>query len=69
MKSKKCSCGKTIYFLKTVTGKTMPVTEDQLHEDELSALDNGIDVDFDRSRHISHFADCPDAKTFRRKVG
>ncbi len=67
MNKKICECGKVMRFVKTKNNQTMPVNEDSLHPDELSALDNGMDVDYDPTRHVSHFIDCPEAKKFRRR--
>lgn len=61
------SCGKEIYFLKTLSGKSIPVNGDSLHKNELEAVKNKIEVSFDRTRHVTHFRDCPSAKEFRKK--
>lgn len=56
----KCrACGKEIVFLKTATGKIMPVNKETT---------DAADEYFDKDRHISHFSDCPEAKTFRKKT-
>lgn len=55
----KCkSCGKEIVFLRTSTGKAIPVNKETT---------DAADEYYDKERHISHFADCPAAKDFRRK--
>ena len=51
------SCGEYIVFLKTATGKSMPVDAD--------SVDEGDDQ-FDHTKHVSHFATCPDAGKFRK---
>lgn len=54
------SCRARIVWLKTQSGKNMPVDADSVEpEDEI----------FDRSRHISHFATCPKAAQHRRAKG
>jgi arginine/lysine/ornithine decarboxylase len=51
------SCNQQIVFLKTATGKNMPVDADTVEpSDDL----------FDRSRHKSHFATCPKADKHRK---
>lgn len=52
------SCGAPLVFLKTDTGKLIPV-------DKKTA--DVADEYFDRDRHTSHFATCPDAKKWRKK--
>lgn len=53
------SCRARIVWLKTVTGKNMPVDADTVEAD---------DETFDSSRHVSHFATCPDANQHRRRT-
>ena len=60
------SCKKEIVFLKTKTGKTIPVNADTLTFQEQSALIGRIEVTFDSGHHITHFADCPAAVKFRK---
>ena len=51
------SCRAEIVWLKTTGGKAMPVDAASVQEgDKL----------YSYTRHISHFASCPDAKKFRR---
>lgn len=50
-------CGAPIVFLRTKTRKLIPVNADTVNRD---------DYDFDPSRHVSHFATCPQANEFRR---
>lgn len=53
----KCkSCNAEIIWLKTAAGKNMPVDADTYHGEE----------QFDREKHQSHFATCPDADKFRK---
>lgn len=55
----KCkACGKEIVFLKTEAGKVIPINAETADKDDYA---------FDKSRHISHFSDCPAAKTFRKE--
>lgn len=57
-KVKQCkACGKEIVFLKTNTARAMPVIATTVRID---------DILFDRTRHASHFADCPKANEFRK---
>jgi hypothetical protein len=51
------SCGKEIIFLKTDTGKLIPVDYD---------LSDAADEYFDGEKHTTHFSTCPDAKKFRK---
>lgn len=54
------SCGKTIYWVKTAIGRTMPVSvqadKPDHREPTTSAEGHGV----------SHFADCPDANRWRK---
>jgi hypothetical protein len=51
------SCRQRIVWLQTVNGKNMPVDADTVEaHDEV----------FEQGRHVSHFATCKDADTFRR---
>ena len=56
----KCkSCSKEIVFLKTKSGKTMPVNADTIQ---------GRETVYDHKKgHVSHFSDCPDASKFKSK--
>ena len=57
MKNAKCrSCGSPIAWMKTRTGKHMPV-------DIKTTKPN--DTEYEPKRHISHFATCPQANTWR----
>jgi hypothetical protein len=57
----KCkSCGKEITFLRTDSGKAIPVDKETV---------DPIDEYFDRDRHVTHFRTCPEAGTFRKKRG
>jgi len=60
------ACNKEIYFLQTKNGKNIPVNAETLSEEEVKQIANGEKVIFDSKRHISHFADCPEANKFRR---
>jgi hypothetical protein len=58
MNATKCKgCGVQIVFLKTATGKTMPVDADSVEVG---------DEQFEHGRHVSHFSTCKQADTFRR---
>lgn len=64
------SCGKEIVFIKTKLGKQMPVNVESLSLIEKQAYVSGEDLNlkffFEPSRHMSHFADCPQANKFRK---
>ncbi len=63
----KCkSCKREIVFLKTKTGKTVPVNFDSLTFQEQSALVGRIQIQFNPRHHVTHFADCPAAIKFRK---
>jgi len=51
------ACQAAIVFLKTKTGKSIPINADTVRVG---------DTDFDHTRHKSHFADCPQASQFRK---
>lgn len=54
---KRCrACDAPIVFLRTKAGKLMPVDAGAVLHD---------DYQFDHKRHVSHFATCPEAATFR----
>lgn len=58
-KVSKCrSCDENIVWLKTATGKNMPVDADTVEE--------GDEV-FDSKTHTSHFSTCPEADKFRSR--
>lgn len=51
----KCkACGRTIVFLRTVTGTPIPISKETT---------DSVDEYFGKDRHVSHFADCPEPKT------
>lgn len=52
------SCGARIVWLKTKTGKSMPVDAPSTNQD---------DLEYDHERHVSHFGTCPDAKRWSKK--
>lgn len=59
MNAKPCrSCGVSIVFLVTATGGKLPINADTVREG---------DQEYDKARHVSHFATCPDAASFRNK--
>ena len=51
------ACGKEITYLRTATGKIMPVDKETT---------DSADKYFDKDRHTSHFATCPEAAKFRK---
>lgn len=53
------SCGASIVWFRSASGKRMPV-------DEASTLPTDAEHQLDLKRHISHFATCPDAAKFRK---
>lgn len=52
------SCRAKIIWFKTDAGKNMPVDADTVEAD---------DDELDLSRHVSHFATCPNANQHRRR--
>jgi hypothetical protein len=52
------SCGEYIVWVKTEAGNNMPVDADSFEE--------GDERIFDKDKHISHFATCPNADQHRR---
>jgi len=52
-----CRCGQNMLWVKTATGKDMPVNYDPAIVGEKV---------FDRTKMTSHFATCPFAKNFRK---
>ena len=65
----KCkACGKSIIFLTTSSGRQMPVDVDgtQIMLKPGAIADPEDYIFFNSSKHISHFATCPKAKTFRK---
>jgi hypothetical protein len=56
----KCSsCGASIVWFRTASGKRMPV-------DEASTKSTDAAHQLDLSRHVSHFATCADAAKWRK---
>jgi hypothetical protein len=51
------SCNARIVFLKTASGKNMPVDAGTVE---------ATDTEFDSTRHKSHFAECPNANQHRK---
>lgn len=52
------SCGKEIVFLRTEKDRRIPVNAETVEKGEYV---------FNKEKHISHFADCPEASKFRNK--
>jgi len=61
------SCGKRIVFLKTDSGKKIPINYETLSNEDIENLEQGEEVLFDSTLHISHFSDCPQSKKWRKK--
>ena len=51
------SCGAEIKFLRTASGKSMPV--------DAETVEPG-DTDYEHGRHLSHFSTCPDQNKWRK---
>lgn len=51
------SCGQDIVFLRTASGKQMPVNADTVEPG---------DTEYEHGRHVSHFSTCPHANDHRR---
>jgi hypothetical protein len=51
------ACSKEIVYLRTATGKIMPVDKETT---------DAADEYFDKDRHVSHFATCSDPARFRK---
>ena len=63
----KCkSCGANMAWVLTANGRYMPVEYTSLSVEEKTELNLCQPVKFAYGRHISHFANCPNAKTFRK---
>lgn len=64
---RKCNrCEQEIAFLKTASGKTMPVDAESLSEEDVELINRGDQPEFRYNDHVSHFATCPAAAEFRR---
>lgn len=53
------SCGVLIVFLQSSKGSSVPVNADTVRADQFS---------FTPPDHVTHFATCPDAAAWRRKI-
>lgn len=53
------SCGAPIQWLRTRSGRTMPVDDPHRSVDRSALFDNRV--------HVAHFATCPNADHHRRK--
>ena len=63
----KCkSCNEELVFLKTPTGY-MPVKVSNLPPGDITDILNHTTVNYDSTKHISHFSECPGAAQFRKK--
>jgi hypothetical protein len=51
-------CGEDIVFLRTASGRTMPVNADTVEPG---------DTDYEHGRHVSHFSTCTRPERFRRE--
>lgn len=64
---KEKNCRMEIYYLRTKTGRDIPVNAASMNRAEIEAISKrNEEVMFDTSRHITHFANCPGAKMFRK---
>lgn len=52
------NCDADIVWLRTRSGRNMPVDADSVEPG---------DDEFDAGRHVSHFSTCPDAGRYRRR--
>lgn len=59
-------CNNSIVFLRTKNGKFNPVDYKSLSEEDKFNIAHQIPVNFDFTRHKSHFATCPAAASFRK---
>jgi len=57
------SCGAKIIFMKTYTGKYIPVDFSSVDNNKIIAVDI-----FDSEKHISHFATCPNVAKHRKRI-
>lgn len=53
------ACGRPMIWLRTKAGKSAPCNAETVGPD---------DAEFDHTKHISHFSDCPEAARFRHKI-
>jgi hypothetical protein len=67
MKIIKCRrCPANIVFLKTAKGHQIPIDIDSLTVEDKRNLDAHQEVEFRHGDHVSHFASCPAAASFRK---
>jgi len=59
-------CMQLIAFAKTNTGNSIPVNVSTLSNEEIAKYNSGEEISFRFGKHISHFATCPEASTFRK---
>jgi hypothetical protein len=55
------SCGAKIVFLKTTSGKFIPVNYESVLENKIASYEI-----FNSKKHTSHFATCPNASKHRK---
>ena len=61
MKITKCkACGREIVFMKTRGGKFIPVNYEKRFD--------GDETFLPQAGHVAHFATCPEADRFRRRI-
>lgn len=61
------ACGKPMLWVTTVTGKKMPLSVDSAERRYFIARTAGdAPIGLSEMTYLSHFADCPDADSFRR---
>ena len=61
-------CGKEIYFaINAETDKTIPVDADSMTQDEIDWASRGLEWDYDKTRHISHYKTCTNPNRFSKR--
>lgn len=61
------SCDESIVWMRTNTGKNMPVDADTVDEADLETTEDGAPLFDHQKGHVSHFATCPHADEHRRR--
>lgn len=61
-------CGMSFYFLKNqATNKMIPVDVKSLSPEDILQLRKFMEVDYDNTRHVSHFKTCKNPNRFSKK--
>lgn len=64
---KTCDCGQEFIFMTNYkTGKQIPVNIETIKEEEMTMLNDDINVGFNSAHHTNHFSDCPLRDKFRK---